>query len=1466
MITPTDNPGLTPSRAAARPRGRFAAARAWVGAAAITLLACGSLAQNQRSVFPDDSVVAPDALIRVRELHEAGNTAEALRVLQTLLDTDAEKVLVSAADPDIFYPVRRHVHDMLLGTPDLLARYREQEEPRAAQLVTSGDLASAERTRFLTPSGMEAALRLAQLELESARFESARLYLQPLEIHPDRSPGSPAAADCAALAVTVAAYLTQDGRRPEVAAWAAQWAEQSGRPAPPAFGGAPSVTRPHGRSPLDAFPEALPLPIPAPLQSVIVDADAATSSSSDRDAMGSGRFRSSWVFPTVAGGVVYASDGMTLSAWDAATLGILWRARPANAPAAFSWGSEEALQYTLGIGRNELEDTASVTVGGGVAVTATGLPTSGTRSGDKRIHAFDASTGTALWSADVSAIDTRITGSRDTSSPCVVRGPAVIDSGTAVVALRKAGQQRRITSLYLAGLDLYTGEVRWVRLVGGYGTNPWSRTAIRPEAILLDRGIVYRSDDMGITGAYEAATGRPVWVRLSPTRNSIDYSMRGDPGVPPYAMHMPVLDGDSIIILEAAFNRIARLGMADGSLRATREGSVLGTPQYLLKCGEALVGVSSTRVAFVNAADFGTATVHLGEAYSRSGIVGRCVSAGGRLIVPTAEGLDIFEPARWTEPRRQSLPTFGNIVVAEAADGVPAHLLIADRTQLHAFVKWDDAKSLLDRRVAQKPADALPLITYAELAHHVGRSDLLPGLADRALSVLDKAPVNARTSNLRTQLFDLLLGVLTESRASWNAPIADPSRRNQPIRDPARLDEILDRADRAADSSSQAVAALFERAWLRSVEKRWPQAVEALQRILLDTGLAAVSIETDYSSPDPDAPLPPPMTPAAEVAASRLAALLRQAGHAAYGVFDLEAERELAALAPQADAAACMNLARRYPVSAATPEFWRRAAAALAAVGDRAAARHALGRALSASEFSASIGRPNQERVIARIAGELVPLASSPGDEEPVYRLLRRLASDYPGLTITLSNGSTTAAQAADAIGRTLARNTGTPRIGGRLSATGVQSLASWEPVASVSRSLPGSSTASLVMLSEPAGRVALWAVAVEDGMLRQVWSRPFEARPTVVRVTPDETVLFWPTATGGHAEAIRNVGGQNDIGTTIWKSQEFGGLFPPPELSESPDRFATPLDGSVRPDDLMVLAGEGHIVVAQRRGRAAAFDARSGRTLWGRQLPIGRVFEAELCGEHLVLGGARPGAEGEKKWTAAVASFSVRDGSPKGSLAPDLIGDHPRWIRATGAGDAVVATSLGLVRFNPADGAAGWSVPGLPVQGSTAGWIVGDAVFVLTPEVSLWRFNLSEGRMRHEQIDLKGRISLPLSARVCGENLVIASATGLVVVNALGETIGADALDRDTTRIEQPEVGEGVIVALEADTRDGDAAAHDAPLRAFLFDNPSGKLLAVERLRLLDAPGPIAIIDGKVIIPSGSVTVVVDAPVKERS
>ncbi len=283
----------------------------WIGIAADPAAAVVQPEPQNNPVYVDDSPAAAESLAGVPGQLAMGNLDAAVRVLQRLLEEEGDRAALSLGDdPDLFISVRSRVNDTLMKTPALLTRYREAQGPLADRMLEEGSDEVVERTRLLTRSGFEAALRVAQRELEAARFESALLTLRQLESHPDRT--GDAGRDAAELLQAVARYVD----RGDVWDRAERWAKQSG--APTGLRGAetwPEATLRRGTSPLDSqAPVSLVGMLPRPLWSVPVGigpvAPLGNRSMGEIPPFAQGL----WVLPTLSDETVYASDGNTVSA------------------------------------------------------------------------------------------------------------------------------------------------------------------------------------------------------------------------------------------------------------------------------------------------------------------------------------------------------------------------------------------------------------------------------------------------------------------------------------------------------------------------------------------------------------------------------------------------------------------------------------------------------------------------------------------------------------------------------------------------------------------------------------------------------------------------------------------------------------------------------------------------------------------------------------------------------------------------------------------------------------------------------------------------------------------------------------------------------------------------------------------------------------------------------------------------
>lgn len=1453
------------------PASRSPWARTTLRVVAALLVAAVATAQSHgqgRSVYPDDSPAAADALVRVRELHEAGNAGEAVRVLQGVLDADAERLVAGGPDPDVLRTVRDAARDLLLTDASLLARYVAEIQPAAAAMLETGEANRVERTMLLTPAGFEAVLRLAQRELEAARFDSSRMMLEQLATHPSRRGDDGRRA--AQLAWLLSGYL------PAAVPMAEAWSKDSGwSPA----AGLPDRTTPpralvRGRDPVQGGPEPRSEGSGLhPLQSASFEPESMEDRAGlDQELNLSRHSRSSWIFPTVESDRVYATDGLRLWARDAFTLAPLWMNSPTGRSLTEMFNSDEPMQIGIVGARSGIEDPATVTAAQGLVIFAGGVAFNGGRAGDLRVHAIDGATGATRWSTDLATVERTRLGGREANSTIAARGNIVVDGDTVVVAVRLAGQLRRITSLHLVGLDLHTGEVKWTRLLGGYGTNPWGRTASRPEGLAVSRGVVYRCDDMGILAAVEAATGRPRWVRLLPTRSSFDFSMRMEEEPAPHAMHVPIVRGERVFVVEPRLpnstGRVIEVDRERGTIVHSRQAGALAEPEYLLAAGSRLAAVGRSRIAFVPFDQFGDGTVHLSDSFASTEVTGRVVAGGENAVLVPMNGSVLRINA--ADPRsslRRPLAVSGNLVVAPREGDAGEHLIVADEQGLHTYLDWSTARRLLERRIKESPADAGFVLTYLDLASRVGRAEMVPSLADAALAIIDATPQGSDA--WRTRLHSLLGDITARSReaiASGTTPdepgthVAAFSR--PPIRDLVLLDEVIERLTRAASDPSQVATAAFERAWLRTLQRRHADAVESLQSIILNDAVSQVSVLADDRAIGGDGgrgATPSPRA-AGELAQHRLLSLLRAHGPASYAAFDAECAREAAMLPADADAASCERLARRYPAATDAPRLWARAADVSVKAGDTTGARRALGFAVAAAERSAWIGRSGQGPLIGSLAGRLMTLLQHQGDLEPAYRLLTRLAADHPDASFDApaslgeAGPATTPADLATRLEAVLGRRTSLPQVG-KACQSPPQAIGAWEPLPTLSRRAPGASHGGIVMYDDQRSAISLWAMDVLDGRLRQVWTRTFESRPTVLRLTPQATWLFWPTPGGGVLEAVRNAGGAKEVGSVLWRTQDTATLLGPPAAGDG-ERFNTPTDGQVRPDDLLALCDDARIVVIQRRGGVACFDGRTGSLAWSRRTDVDRVFEAELCGETLVVAGTRL-SKAEGRHVALLVASSLRDGSETARLGVNELGDHPRWVRSAGGNAAIVGAASGVLRFETTTGRVAWAAAGEPARSSVGAWIVGNACMMLTGDSQLWSLSTADGTTSRTPVDTRGRLSFPMSARVNDRTLVITSPKGVAIIDETGRLLGVDGLD-GVPSIETPEPGDRAIWAVESDPLASDE--HDPSLRLFCFEHPTGRLLGVQRLRVGERPSGLWLIDDAIIMPCGTTTLVMPA------
>lgn len=1435
--------------------------RFWPGVIALSfllLLTPRALAQTS-PVYPDDSVQARETLDRVDELLAAGNLAESSRVLQALLDTEGDKVLESKADGDVFLSVRDHIHKLLLEKPALLERYRASEGPRAAKMLEDGKFEDVERTRLLTTAGLEAAVRLAQSRYELAKFEAARQTLFQLEKHPDRIKGNAAAVTAATLAQRLARFLPRDDVRREADRWSQEVGLAPSAAAPIAL---PAGLNVPVASPLSGgtLPDWTSLPA-EPLVSSVLTARIARESDDEEEAQIFEAARQStsraWIMPTVVGDTVIVNNGSEITGFDRFTLATLWTIRPG------ALGRLDRREYNrTGPPLSRLEDNAWIVVNSNVGVASTGYVTESGREGDRRLHAFDISSGRPLWSIDPASLDRRLEG-------CSVRGEPVVSEGMLIVPMRRNSSVRRVSGSILVGMDLWTGELRWIRPLCSVGVPSFSRSTRAAERCVVHEGVVYRADSLGVIGAVEAESGRPVWVRRAqpPTDARIFSALSLQTPNQPWASSQPIIDGNSIVVLAPDSTSVLRLSSIDGTLLGRRSAEDLAenltSPTYLLRAGDRLLIVTHDRVLSLKLSDFERSPVAVSPEFREPMMSGRVVVAGNEVLVPQDNQIVVLDPISMKSVASHPVSRNGNIVAL--TDG----LLIADPMELHAFLRWETAEAILSKRIEASPNDPAPALSMANLAFRAGRYPRIVTAVDRVLDIRDRDLDSTVSQTARRRLIESLRNMLASGKQRWDP--ATESRAltaNSNVPPVNVLADLAQRFARAAESPAELAEFELALGWLGEAKSTPGASIEAYGRLLADDSLAEVLVLGDFGVP----------TRAADIATDRLLNLLRRLGPEPYAAFTQQASRELEELGDRATPAELLSLAKRFPAAPAGATAWIRLADLNEKADKRAAAARCLALALRALDFSQSARTPalaTESRHVGTRLVEALAKLNRPSEAARIADQLNRRPGASPIALPSL-------------VKEQLAATDRRPRFGDRIESE-PQALVGWTVASPKITDGEGRPTDRTVLLSAGRKQVGLFATSLVDNRLVPLWIRTYELRqPRIIRLDHDATFVYWPADSrsdraGGVIECIRS------DGTSAWLSREIASVLDEIDTrtSDEMSAFSTPLDGSVSPGDLLVAMDASTLVLIERVGRIVAFDLASGKPIWTTRLPSTHVYDGAISGNTLVIGGASTERNDNALRALGVlplslVSIDLRTGGPakdlrtmvaKGLNAPDLknlraaLGDRQqvRWLRSIGAGKFLAGMTDRVICFDVPNDRLVWNFDKPTVARSMECWVLGNRAFVLGDERTLVPITLADGTSPFPDLSMQGSLlgeTTVAAALLTDGQFAFATTKGLLVFGRDGKLIGKDSGAMAGESPQAFAIGMDRVAMIP----DAEMSATESGFDLRILSLPGGKLLSTRSLLLSRTPTDLTAIDGHLLVTAGGVTIVLSAPVASES
>lgn len=1397
------------------------------------LMGCaGSTASAQpTTVFIDDSVTGTETLAKLPELIAAGNLAEAARVAQLLLESEGERLVASGADPDVFVSVRTRVMRELVRNRELLRQYREAQEPRAAKLLADGKHRDVERSRLLTTSGFEAGLRTAQEHFERARFCDAARVLTQLAEHPEAQQRG-----TAVRAAEMARALSAYSAAPDVKEAQALWSKVTLDGAEPKPVAIPPRAMEIARDPTDVAGPMDRASLATPPLSLGAIARWAEDSSGN-----GGATAQAWTLPSVSGETIVTNDGVEVAAWDRWTLVNLWRFNPQSTDSGTPGplGPSQSIEQFAKI----IEQPTTVGIGQGVVVASTGFANTGAlRSGDGVLHALSLVGGAHLWSVDVSLLDKSL-------ADGVVRGRPVIESDTVVAPVSRTSQGRRVGSSILVGLDASTGAMRWIRPVASIGIGSY-RPAVRPadSPVAVD-GVVYHADALGIVMAIEAASGRPLWARrLVPASEQGSPFGLSEPGRRyAWATSNPLVVGDDVLTLEPGTGDLLRLRRRDGAVAARRLAADLNGARYLVRVGDAVAGVGISVITLLPLSDIQTGRTTIGPRLADLEPAGRVVGAGNSLVIPVKQGLVVQDVTAETKAQFIPMKLSGQVLVADG------QVVVAGATELHGYHKWSAVEPRLRAFIKSRPLDPGPALTFIDVATRAGKASTIPEVADRLLSLLDSDPADPALSAARRRLYEQLVGVVAQSRGGGVVTLAD-------------ADALVERMGRAADSPVQHAQQRLMHAWVHESLDRPAQAVEALQAVLAEPELAAALVPPMPGEGDP-------MRPAGDVATRRLLALLSARGYGPYEPFAEQAQQEWASLGNEPAERPASELARRYPLARVTPSIWLSLGRRSQLGGDQQSAIAAFGQSADSSARLASVLKQSATPELAEASGELIAALSGAGRLGPLTRYIAALTRDFPGVAPRQGGAPIDLAAARGAAATELAELQRRPVVGAHIAAS-VQTIAGWTIVRPRIASGRGVATDQIPMASVLTKQVGLWAVSATDGSLAPLWTRDFEreeVRPTFLQLWWDRALLCRPGLAGPSLELVTL------DGRTAWRTPELETLLPPEPPEPDGALIETPIDGQVSRAGLIAVVSDRVAILARRNGRAAAFDLATGKSLWAQPLPMANVYDARAVGGKLVVVGLVADATAGARVLVLDEATGRLTAALGGPDSPVRFNARPRWVRGVG-GVAVIGFDDSIIAVDPSNGQVRWKLTGANAAGAIEAWPVNaspddDRLVIHGSNDVLWLIRVSN--VEAQPVALPGAEKLGDATRrraadipvntlfASGDAVGLASARGLIVFNAAGVGIGRDIMpDRDDKLLA---VGQSVAAFLDstpaAKPEAGDAASHAYTLR--LLSLPGAAMSAERAVILYDQPSELAVLDGKIAISAGPVTLVIDSASK---
>ena len=210
------------------------------------------------------------------------------------------------------------------------------------------------------------------------------------------------------------------------------------------------------------------------------------------------------------------------------------------------------------------------------------------------------------------------------------------------------------------------------------------------------------------------------------------------------------------------------------------------------------------------------------------------------------------------------------------------------------------------------------------------------------------------------------------------------------------------------------------------------------------------------------------------------------------------------------------------------------------------------------------------------------------------------------------------------------------------------------------------------------------------------------------------------------------------------------------------------------------------------------------------------------------------------------------------------VVSAQPAWVRIADPDTLLLGTSGGLQCIDVPTGRTRWShagdAPGAATDGTMAAWVFGPVLYTLGRSGEIVARSMTDGRViGNGPLVGNGRFGRwDIRTVRAGDRTVFVGGGGVVVTDADGTVVGMDPLDAiRRAGILRPAIAEGRIVAIErAATVDAQGRGVN---RVHMLSARTGELLGSRDVALTERPSRIAVLEGRVLISTASMTIVYD-------